>query len=461
MSYPRIIFAGTNSGVGKTTLTMGLILALKRRGLNVQPFKAGPDYIDPSYHTHVSGRICRNLDPWMLSKNILLELFERQARSSDLSIIEGVMGLYDGLLGKEEGSSAHLSKILKSPVILIVDARSLSRSAAAIVLGYKEFDKGVDLRGIILNNIASGSHYRSIKYAIEKNVRLPVFGFLPKDKELILPERHLGLIPAQEKKPLDALLKRVAKLIESNIDINAIIAVAKSSKPLPDFKRHLFNQKPADNKINIALARDESFNFYYQDNLDILTHYGAKLIEFSPIKDKMLPTDINGIYIGGGFPELFANKLSKNNSLRKDILSRAKKGMPIYAECAGLMYLSKNISDFRGRNFPMSGVFDFSFKMGKRLSALGYVNVEVIRDNILSKKNEKIRGHIFHWSYLNREPKKNEAAFRIKKKGRGPVLDGFFKWNVLAGYTHLHFGSKVNLARNFINSCDAYTKKGN
>src|SRR3989338_2842050 len=441
MSYPRIIFAGTNSGVGKTTLTMGLILALKRRGFNVQPFKAGPDYIDASYHTHVSGRICRNLDPWMLSKNTLLELFERQAKSSDISVIEGVMGLYDGLLGKEEGSSAHLSKLLNSPVILIVDASSLSRSAAALVLGYKEFDKGVDLRGVILNNIASNSHYRSIKYAIEKDVRLPVYGFLPKDKELILPERHLGLIPALEKKPLDSLLRRVTKFIESNIDINAVIAVAKGSKPLPDFKRKLFIQKPADKKINIAMARDESFNFYYQDNLDILAHYGANIIEFSPIKDKMLTSDIDGVYIGGGFPELFASKLSKNSSLRKDILSRAKKMMPIYAECAGLMYLSKSISDFKNRNFPMSGVFDFSVKMGKRLSALGYLNVEVVMNNILSNERERIRGHIFHWSYLNREPKKSEAAFRVKKKGRGPVLDGFFRWNALACYAHLHFGS--------------------
>lgn len=461
MSIPRIMIAGTNSGVGKTTVTMGLELALRRRGLNVQPFKAGPDYIDTSYHTHVSGRICRNLDPWMLSKNTLLELFERQAKSSDISIIEGVMGLYDGFLGKEQGSSAHLSKILKSPVILILDARSLSRSAAAIALGYKEFDKAVDLRGIILNNIASSSHYRSIKYAIEKNVRLPVFGFLPKDKGLSLPERHLGLIPAQEKRPLGLSLKKTADFMEKNIDIDAIIAIAKGSKPLPDFERRIFGQKPADKKINIALASDQAFNFYYQDNLDILAHCGANLIEFSPIKDKVLPKGINGIYIGGGFPELFAEKLAKNNSLRKDIFSKAKDGLPIYAECAGLMYLSKNISDFQGRNFPMSGVFDFSVKMGKRLSALGYVNVEVVKNNILSNKNEKIRGHIFHWSYLNKEPKKDGAVFLVKKNGKAPVFDGFSKWNVLAGYTHLHFGSKIKLARNFISSCLAYSKKGN
>lgn len=453
--------AGTNSGVGKTTLTLGLILALKKRGINVQPFKAGPDYIDTSYHTYVSNRVCRNLDPWMLSGNTVLELFERQAKLSDISIIEGAMGLYDGFLGKEEGSSAHLAKILRSPVILIVDARSLSRSAAAVVLGYKEFDKGVDLRGVILNNIGSASHYSSIKGAVKKSVRLPVLGFLPKDKRLVLPERHLGLIPAYEKKPLNDFLINAANLIEDNIDINALIEIARNPRPLPGFKKKIFVKKQAHKKINIAVAKDESFNFYYQDNLDILTHNGANIIEFSPVKDKALPAGVNGLYIGGGFPELFASKLSKNNALKKDIFRHAKNGMPVYAECAGLMYLSKSISDFKGRNFPMVGIFDFSVKMGKRLSALGYVNLEVLKNNILSNKRSRIKGHIFHWSYLSNLPKKIDFAFLAKKKGKEPVLDGFSRWNVLASYTHLHFGSNIKFARNFINNCIAHAKKNN
>lgn len=459
MKYPRIIIAGTNSGVGKTTLTLGIISALEKRGLKVQPFKAGPDYIDSSYHTLVSRRNCRNLDTWMLSKDVVLELFERQAKLCDISIIEGVMGLYDGVSDKEEGSSAHLAKILKSPVIIVVDAASLSRSAAAVVLGYKEFDRGVDLKGAILNNIGSPSHYRSVKYAIRNNVGLPVLGFLPKDKRLILPERHLGLIPAQEKKPLDAFLKRATELVENNIDINAVVAISRNSQPLPFFRKRLFAKEPHLLKTNITVAKDTAFNFYYQDNLDILRHYGANIIEFSPIEDKNLPRGCDGLYIGGGFPELFAKQLSKNTGLKNDIIKRARQGMPVYAECGGLMYLMKNIVDFRNRNFPMAGIFNFSAKMAKSLAALGYVNIEAIRNNILTDKGDRIRGHVFHWSYLRGEPKKTEFAYRVKKKGRDTISDGLLRWNVLASYAHLHFGSNLRFAKNFIDNCSIYAKK--
>lgn len=461
MGYPRVILAGTNSGVGKTTLTLGLILALKKRGLKVQPFKAGPDYIDPSYHTFISGKNCRNLDTWMLSDDAVLELFQRQAALCDISIVEGVMGLYDGFGASEKGSSAHLAKILRAAVILVVDARAMSRSAAAVVLGYKKFDRAVDLKGVILNNIGSPAHYRSIKYAIEKNTGLPVLGFLPKDTDLILSERHLGLIPAQEKKPLDTFLKRAAKLTENNIDLNALIAMARSARPLPDFTKKLFAQEPVQVKTNIALAKDAAFNFYYQDNLDILRHHGANIIEFSPLKDKAVPRRACGLYIGGGFPELFAAELAKNIALKNDILRRAKEGLPVYAECGGLMYLVKNIVDFRNKNFSMAGVFDSSVKMNDRLAALGYVDIEVTKRNILSNKASRIRAHVFHWSYLSGLPKKTDFAYRVKKSGREPVMDGLLKWNVLASYAHLHFGANLEFAKNFIRNCSIYAKKKN
>lgn len=459
MKYPRVIIAGTNSGVGKTTLTAGLILALKKRGLNVQPFKAGPDYIDASYHSFVSGRSCRNLDTWMLSNDTVLELFERQAKASDISIVEGVMGLYDGFQVKEEGSSAYLAKILKCPVILVVDARSLSRSAAAVVLGYREFDRNVDLRGVILNNIGSSSHYRSVKYAIEKTTGLAVLGFLPKDKSLILPERHLGLVPVEEKKPLEDFLKRAQELVEKNVDVNAVISVSRVAPRLPVFKKKLFNQKPVPEQINIAVAKDAAFNFYYQDNLDILAHHGVKIIEFSPLKDKILPENAAGLYIGGGFPEFFARELAKNTGLKKDIFRRAKEGMPIYAECGGLMYLMKDITDFRKKNFPMVGIFEFTARMNGRLAALGYVNIEAIKNNILSSKNAKLKAHVFHWSYASGPAKKTQFAYRVKKNGRDAVWDGFLKWNVLASYAHFHFGSNPGLARNFIYNCKTYEKQ--
>lgn len=456
MNYPRIILAGTNSSVGKTTLTIGLILALRKRGLKVQPFKAGPDYIDPSYHTFASGRSCRNLDTWMLSKDTVLELFERQAKLSDISIIEGVMGLYDGLKNREEGSSAHLAKLLNSPLLLIVDATSLSRSAGAVVLGYKEFDKDVDIRGIILNNIGSLSHYHSTKYAIENKTGLPVLGFLPRDKNLILPERHLGLIPTDEKVLLNSFTKKLLSLIEKNIDIDRIIEISWKAKTFPRVNKRLFDTEPLQDRVTIAVAKDPAFNFYYQDNLDILRHLGAKLVEFSPLSNEELPEYIDGLYIGGGFPELFAKRLSRNTKLKNAIYQKAKQGLPIYAECGGLIYLVKRLIDFKKRTFPMIGLFKCSVNMASRLQGLGYVNVETIKDNILSKRGVRMRAHIFHWSFLDDIDKGIIFAYKIKKDKIGISYDGLLTKNVLASYVHLHFASHLNFAKNFIKSCQEY-----
>jgi len=460
MKYPRVILAGTNSGVGKTTLTMGLILALKKRDLEVQPFKAGPDYIDPSYHSFASGRSCRNLDTWMLSRDTILELFERRAKDVDISIIEGVMGLYDGLKDTQKGSSAHLAKILNSPVILIVDARSMSRSAAAVVLGYKEFDKDVRISGVILNNIGSPSHYSSAKFAIEIKTGLPVLGFLPRDINLTLPERHLGLIPAYEKAPLDEFSRKLSNLVDKNIDVDKIIDISRKARAFPKVKKKLFKNKPPQDRVTIAVAKDAAFNFYYQDNLDILTHNGASLVEFSALGDKMLPQGADGLYIGGGFPELFAAELSKNTKLKADIYKKAKEGLPIYAECGGLMYLVKELIDSKNRGFPMVGVFEkLSVKMADGLRALGYVNIEVFKDNILSDKGVNARGHVFHWSYLDCLPSKENFTYKVTKDKGKMFLDGLAKWNVLTSYSHLHFGSNIGFAKNFIKSCSAYKNK--
>lgn len=459
MRYPRVILAGTNSGVGKTTLAMGLISALKKRGLKVQSFKAGPDYIDPSYHALISGEACRNLDTWMLPRPAVLELFERKAKDSDISVIEGVMGLYDGLRDTEKGSTAHLAKITRSPIILIVDARSMSRSAGAIVLGYKEFDKELDLRGVILNNIGSPSHYNSAKRSIEKKRVLPVLGFLPRDKNLILEERHLGLIPTGEKTPLDSFTKKLSYLVEENIDVDKIIGISRKARALPQFRKRIFVDKFTRNKVSIAIAKDKAFNFYYQDNLDILEEAGANLIEFSPLRDKILPRGADGLYIGGGFPELFAKKLSENTALKSDIYKKAKSGMPIYAECGGLMYLVKELLDFRNKKFPMVGVFDESVKMSHGLRTFGYVNVRVRKNNILSDRGATCKAHIFHWSHIDDTCKKKTLkAYTLKKYGERSFADGLIKWNVLASYAHLHFGSRPRFAKKFIKSCEIFKK---
>lgn len=457
MKYPRIVIAAVNSGSGKTTIVLGLMLALRKQGLRIQPFKVGPDYIDPSYHTQAAGRVSRNLDSWMLSKNTILKLFERNALNADISVIEGVMGLYDGLADTEEGSTAQLAKILKAPVILILDGRSLSRSAAAIVMGYKKFDTKVEIKGVIINNIGSNNHYSYIKSSIEKEAKIPVLGYLPKNPDLKLPERHLGLVPTPEKKLRGIFYRKLSNLIERHIDLDAIMKIARQA---PVFIKNssnkqqgtTFTQKPAV----IAVAFDEAFNFYYQDNLDILKSLGAKLVKFSPLRDKKLPKEVSGVYIGGGFPELFAIRLSLNKQLIEDINKQARRGLPIYAECGGLMYLAKSIVDFEKKKWPMAGIFEGSVNMGRRLHGLGYVNIETVKDNILSKKGAKARGHVFHWSYLDNLSKKDNFAYRIKKNTDEVFYDGLIQGNVLASYAHLHFASDISLAKNFIVSCRQY-----
>ncbi|WP_176229384.1 cobyrinate a,c-diamide synthase [Candidatus Hakubella thermalkaliphila] len=458
MRYPRVVLAGTNSSVGKTTVALGIMLALKKRNLKVQPFKVGPDYIDPTYHTQATGRACRNLDSWLLSPDTILELFERQAIKSDVSIIEGVMGLYDGVSDRsEKGSTALLSKILRCPVILIVDAHSLSRSAGAIVLGYQKFDKEVRIVGVILNNIGSSTHYQWAKNSIEEKTGIPVLGFLPRDKNLHLPERHLGLIPTQEKELLQrSLCDRLAGLVDKNIDLDKVLKISQSARALPKFEKEIFVTKSPSDKVTIALTLDKAFSFYYQDNLDILRSLGAEIMEFSPLEDKRLPQGIDGLYLGGGFPEIFACPLSKNLELKNQIRKLAEEGLPVYAECGGLMYLMEELVDFKEGIFPMVGVFSGTVKMAAKLHSLGYVEMETVKNNILSHKGERNRGHVFHWSYLAAIPKDICFAYRMRNSKQELLLDGLIRGNVLASYVHLHFASNVSFAKRFIESCREY-----
>ena len=459
MNCPRIIFAATQSGSGKTTITLGVLLALRKMGLRVQPFKAGPDYLDPLQHSAVCARISRNLDSWLMPPGAILELFTRNAKGANISVIEGVMGLYDGFRDTEYGSTAHLAKILGAPVILVLNAASFSRSAAAIVLGCKEFDKKVNLSGVILNNIGSPNHYHFTKSAIEKKTKIPVLGFLPKDAGIKLPERHLGLVPAQEKRPNEGLYDKLRALVEKNIDLRRILRISRKSLGLRQDKTAYAPRGCGKVRVNIAIAKDKAFNFYYQDNLDILEVLGARLVEFSPLKDKSLPPGIDAMYIGGGYPELFSAQLSANRRMREVVSGYAKKGLPIYAECGGLMYLVKNIISFEGKSFPMAGVFNCAAVMADKRQALGYIEIEVKKDNILSRKGDKIRAHTFHWSYLKNLSKDIRFAYKVTKGKDRVYEDGLIKDNVLASYAHLHFASHINFAKNFIKSCLTYKDK--
>jgi len=456
--FPRIIIAGTHSGVGKTTVAIGLMSALVQRGYIVQPFKVGPDYIDPTYHTHVTGRASRNLDTWMMGKASVLKSFLNAAPSADISVIEGVMGLYDGFSGNDErGSTAHLAKLLGTPVLLVVDGHSMARSAGALVLGYKDFDPKVSIRGVIVNNIASPRHLEYVKESIEKYAHVKVIGYLFRDKGICLKERHLGLIPEHEIRGEQERYESIRQMIEKNVDIDEVIRIANKAKSIPSrggfpLPHPLVGGKEVTPNITIGVARDKAFSFYYQDNLDLLEYSGARLIYFSPLSDHSLPDGLDLIYIGGGFPEVFAKELSVNKGMLRDIKKFGEKGGPIYAECGGLMYLCEGIRTFEGKLYKMVGLVPRVAVMNNRRVALGYVRIKALKDNLLMDKGRLLKGHEFHWSSLEGEKKVDYAYTISKGKGAGNHKDGIMVHNILASYAHIHFRQNPAVCRHLIDA---------
>ncbi len=456
MRIPRLVIAGTHSGVGKTTVTTGLLAAFKARGLKVQPFKCGPDYIDPTYHAVAAGLPCRNLDSWILPKTIMVELFQRAAGQGDLALIEGVMGLYDGRGGvEEEGSTAEIAKLLRTPVLLVLDVGKTSRSAAAQVLGYQAFDPELSLAGVIINQVGSERHMRWVKEAIEERVGVPVVGYLPKRAEVEIPERHLGLIPAIEGGSLPQAVEKIRVVVEETVDLETVLQLARSAPPIPEAVEGLFPKESLPVQAVIGLAHDEAFHFYYQDSLDLLTAWGARLVPVSPLRDSHLPSNIQGLYIGGGFPEVFAKGLSANAAFCQSVTQAASAGMPIYGECGGLMYLAEGIVDFDGDRHPMVGLIEGWSVMQRKRVRMGYAVAETLQDTILAPRGYTLRGHEFHWSEMT-EPGEG-AAYRIK--GPPERREGFVRgpWgNILGSYLHLHFGADVTLAQRFIQRCASW-----
>ncbi|MEK6636269.1 MAG: cobyrinate a,c-diamide synthase [Planctomycetota bacterium] len=450
-NLPRILIAGTHSGVGKTTITLGLMSVLKERGYNVQGYKVGPDYIDPSHHTAVTGRPSRNLDTWLMSRDVCLELFERSLVQSDIAVIEGVMGLYDGCMdGTEYGSTAHLSKILNTPTILVIDARGMSRSAGAVVLGYKHFDKDIRIRGIILNRIKSERHYVSIKKSIEDNCDIPVLGYLSFNEEIILPERHMGLVPSAEQELSKSAYQKIGNLMSATVDIDRLISIASSVNSLPAFKKTVFVGNNDRFYFRIAVAVDEAFNFYYQDNLDLLESYGVELAYFSPIYDKYLPADIDGLYIGGGFPELYAAMLASNTTMKESIRKAYKNGVVIYGECGGMMYLLEQMVDFKNKTYEMCGILKGMTKMENKRQGLGYVTIQAQHDSLLCNNGDVFRAHEFHWSSLH-VPEGTSYAYTISKCDENKTkADGLFADRVMGSYAHVHFATDPRLAKHFL-----------
>ncbi|MFO8010944.1 MAG: cobyrinate a,c-diamide synthase [Dehalococcoidia bacterium] len=450
-NLPRLIIAGTQSGVGKTAISSGIMAALKRRGLKIQPFKVGPDYIDPTYHMLAAGRPSRNLDSWILPHGAVIELFERSAKQVDISVIEGVMGLFDGHSGIDDsGSTAEMAKLLNAPTVLVIDAGRMARSAAAVASGYEKYDQDIDLRGCIINNVGSERHYQWVREAIEQATGLAVLGYLPGSASLQMPERHLGLIPAVENAG-ERFIEPLRRQIEETLDVNLLLSIARTAQPVETRGAEplLFPSEPVPSTVNIAYAWDEAFNFYYQDNLDLLEAYGARLMPFSPLNDDELPPDTEGIYIGGGFPEIHASLISQNQPMMESILEAAGRQIPIFGECGGLMYLSEGITDFEGNRYNMMGLVPGWSVMKNQLARMGYVEIEFDRDTILGPQGMRLRGHEFHWSET--KDMLNPWAFRIVH----PVerREGYSNGNIMASYVHLHFGTDPDLARNFIKSC--------
>lgn len=456
----RLLIAGTKSGVGKTTISMGLMAALSKR-MNVQPFKVGPDYIDSAYHSFITGNICRNLDSFLLGPDEIKYFFEKNIQNSDISITEGVMGLFDGAeVGSDIGTSASIAKILDMPVILVVDGSKVASSIAATIKGFELFDKNLTINGVIINNVGSKKHYELLEEAVIYHTGVTPCGYLIKNSILRLPERHLGLVPVWEQPKLKETFDLLANQISETVDIDKILEIA--NRPYKKESKQLWIYK-SNHTVNIAIAMDRAFNFYYQDSLDLLEDYlGVNFIPFSPIEDKNLPENIDGLYLGGGFPEVFAQELSDNSWMIKDIISKLDQGLPYIGECGGLMYLGEELIDLEDKVYKMVGWFSGKTTMTKRLQRFGYAHLTLKNESIFGNPGDKIRIHEFHRSNAEFNV---PTQYQLEKIRSGRVVNswecGYQKKGGIAAYAHFHFGSNLEFAKNFIDRCIKFRNRGN
>jgi cobyrinic acid a,c-diamide synthase len=433
--------------------------ALAKRGLGVAPFKVGPDFIDPGHHSRITGGTSRNLDGWMLSKNYNLECFERNTHDSDVAVVEGVMGLYDGYDGRSEaGSTAQMAKWLGLPILLVVDAKSMARSAAAVIMGFEQFDPELAFAGVVFNNLGSQRHLQYLMDAVEDTVAIPCLGGLVIDKKIAIPERHLGLITPEDHALDQETIDLLADMVEKSIDLDLLV------KKLPEIKvsnrLEPLSMSTRDKTVRIAVARDSAFCFYYQDNLELLEGQGAELAFFSPVGGDDLPPDTDGLYLGGGYPELFGDQLAKNGKLRERIKEISDAGMPIYGECGGFMYLCETLLDQHGNRYPMAGCFPFTTKMFPRLKALGYREITLTRQTAIGDQGMVLRGHEFHYSELATNTPHVQNAYRISDRlGLDKPPDGYQTKRTLGSYNHLHFGSQPQAAKCFVDNCLAYQRQ--
>lgn len=449
MRIPRVVIAGATSGVGKTAVSCAIIYSLSKRGYSVQPFKVGPDYIDPSLLVAVSGGAARNLDPWLMGGSAMKRNFVSRS-TADVSIIEGVMGYYDGFAGSSNlASTFDVASRLACPVILVLDASRTARSIAAIATGFAKFHKNSRIAGVVLNMLGSKKHERLCREAMEA-CKMPILGAVPRSDSLKIRSRHLGLVPAAEAGQAHAV-RRAAGEIADRLDIDRILAICNSAKPLAGAPA----RSGAKRRAVIGVALDSSFNFYYQENLDALRLGGAELKFFSPTSDSGMP-ECDGMYIGGGFPEVQGPQLAENCNMRRSVREAAEGGIPIYAECGGLMYLTRSIR-YGAKKYPMAGLFDAETVMTERM-VLNYAEGETVRSSIVSGPGERLRAHEFHYSRLGAVPQDAEFAYRLSAgDGISDGRDGLVLYGTLASYCHRFLADKH--ARSIVNSCVRFSRR--
>lgn len=443
---PRILIGAPSSGSGKTTVVCGILQALINKGLSVVSFKCGPDYIDPMFHREALGLESRNLDLFFTDADRTKYLLAKNALYADIAVLEGVMGYYDGLAGKSfQASSYDLAKTTETPSILVIDCKGKSVSILAEIQGFLSFEKDHTIKGVILNKI-SPMIYPDIKQMVEERLNIQVLGFMPQIKECSLESRHLGLVTAREIGNIKEILDKLAKQATETIDLEAILALAQEAPEL-SYTEPTIN---SGDKIRIGVALDQAFCFYYADNLDLLQEMGVELVYFSPLKDETIPDNIQGLYFGGGYPELYLRELSQNIKMKESIKAAIEKEVPCFAECGGFMYLHESVKDIEGVAFPMVGVIQGeSFYTGK-LVRFGYIELEAKTNNVLLNQGEKMKGHEFHYwdstnpgdSYLASKPLRKTQWNCVVSQGK-----------MVAGYPHVHFYSNLEAAERFVNAC--------
>ena len=461
MNAPRLVLAALRGGAGKTVLSMGLLAAWKARGLRVVPFKKGPDYIDAGWLARSAGHPCFNLDPFLMGKRSLVASFKRRSREGELSVIEGNRGVFDGIDARGTYSTAQLAKWLEAPVILIVDCTKTTRTVAAMIMGCLAFDPELPLRGIILNHIVRSRHENVIRRTIEQISDLPILGVIPRMAASQLPERHLGLVPFQEHPGVEQAIRLTRRMAEDHLDLERLSAVARSAPPLGTgaWRSVEFRKRPVGVRPRIGIIQDTAFQFYYPENLESLENAGADLVFLNALSGRF-PGDLDALYIGGGFPETQAPALSQNESFRSALAAAAEAGLPVYAECGGLMFLGRSLV-YRGDSYPMTGVLPFTFGLERKPQGHGYTMIRVVCENPYFPVGAILKGHEFHYSrVIAGDPEPFSLAFEMKKgDGLMDRRDGVLYKNILATYTHLHALGCPDWARALVAKAREYRRE--